>query len=356
MKMRWVVALVVAAAPFISVAETGDGSLETLGSRVTQSYISPAMTEFQHAAVNMEKALQGLCSNNDTREQTALAFEQLVKAWSAVEFLRFGPLVESNRFENIYFWPDPRGVMSRQVQAVLAKPAADIPDSRQLAAQSVALKGLPALEFVLYRDNGLLTSGSQSHGDSACVYSKALAGHLVALSTELADQWSQGGPQAALFTSPGPDNPLYRNPKEVASEIIKALSTGMQYQAEVKLAAALGPDSARASYRKAPYWRSGLSLIAIESAVRGMLAFYEAGNYQFGDAQWIDQNIRGEMQRAVEQLASLEVPVQQLFTSEAGHRDLTVVVLQLRNAKSLIDQDMAPALGVRIGFNALDGD
>jgi len=356
MKMRWMVALVVAVAPLISDADDGDRSLDTLGTRVTASYIAPAMSEFKTAAVGMESALQRLCSENGTREQAEMAFEHLVKAWSGIEFLRFGPLVEANRFENIYFWPDPRGVMTRQVQALLGNSEADIPNSQELATQSIALKGLPALEYVLYRDEGLLASESRSSDAPACVYSQAVAGHLVALSTELAGQWSQGGEQAAAFANPGQDNPLYRNSLEVAAEITKALSTGLQFQAEAKLASALGSDAENANIRKAPFWRSGLTLVAIESAVRGMKAFYESAEFHFPESQWIDQNIRGEMQRAAAQLASLKSPAQQLLSTDAGHRELTLVVLQLRNAKSLVDQDMAPALGVRIGFNALDGD
>lgn len=356
MKKRWMLALVVAAVPLITVAKNAGNSPDDLGHRVSESYISPAMNEFRDATGNMETALQRLCRNTGTREQTAKAFEQLVKAWSAIEFLRFGPLVEANRFENIYFWPDPRGVMTRQVQALLTKPVAEIPDAEELAAQSIALKGLPALEYVLYRDKGLLAPGEHSNIERGCAYSQAVAGHLVAVSAALAAQWVEGGQYAALFANPGPENPIYRNSQEVTSEITKALSTGLQFQAEVKLAAALAAEAEKANYRKAPFWRSGLTLVAIESSVRGMLAFYEAGEYEFNGAEWIDENIRGEMQRAAGQLASLAGPVQQLFTTEAGHRQLGLVVLQLRNAKALVEQDMAPALGVRIGFNALDGD
>ena len=37
-------------------------------------------------------------------------------------------------------------------------------------------------------------------------------------------------------------------------------------------------------------------------------------------------------------------------------RQWTLAGLTLKNAKAVVDQDLAPALGVTIGFNALDGD
>ncbi|WP_397474841.1 imelysin family protein [Pusillimonas sp.] len=355
---KWMAAALLAVAP---LAAQGDALPETddgLGSRLTQVYIAPAMAEFQQAAAHMGDTLQSACStaHESGSTESAAAFERLVKAWAGIEFLRFGPLVDLNRFENIYFWPDPRGVMTRQVQGMLAKPVAEIPDARGLASHSIALKGLPALEYVLYRNKGLLTGAEADNRDTACAYALAVAGNLEQIGADLAAQWSQGGEQAGLFARPNADNPLYRSSQEVAAEVVKALSTGLQFQADVKLAPALGTDVAKANVRKAPFWRSGLAATSIEAAVQGMLAFYDAGQYRFANAAWLDQNIRGELKRAADHLAQMHGSTDELFGAEDSHRELVLVTLLLRNAKDLVDQHMAPALGVRIGFNALDGD
>ena len=42
--------------------------------------------------------------------------------------------------------------------------------------------------------------------------------------------------------------------------------------------------------------------------------------------------------------------------SDGETRQWTLAGLTLKNAKAVVDQDLAPALGVTIGFNALDGD
>ncbi|MFZ7192489.1 aminopeptidase, partial [Bordetella avium] len=46
----------------------------------------------------------------------------------------------------------------------------------------------------------------------------------------------------------------------------------------------------------------------------------------------------------------------QAFTQAAPRASLLLTAMIVKNAKDLVDQDIAPALGVTIGFNALDGD
>ncbi len=329
-----------------------------LGATLTHAYIAPAMQNFQQAATSTGQALQEACGADQAgpSDQVADAFQNLVAAWSGIEFLRFGPLVENNRFERIYFWPDTRGITTRQAQKLLAQDVGDIPDANALKTHSVALQGLPALEYVLYRDNGLLSGAQAANQATACAYAIAIAGNLAALGSELVTAWTPQGDYASLFSNPSADNPLYRTPQEVASEVVKALSTGLQFQTDVKLGPALGTDADHAQARKAPFWRSGLTAHSIEHATQGMLAFYKAGGYAFDEAEWIDQNIQGELHRAIAQLSSVSGVPDELFTQPETHQQLVLAKLLLANTKNLIDQDMAPALGVAIGFNALDGD
>lgn len=359
MLKRWMAATLLALAPMAARTDAPAAEPQGLGERLAQGYVAPAMIEFQQAAAHMQEALQAACATSEVsgRGNAASAFQRLVTAWSGIEFLRFGPLVDSNRFERIYFWPDPRGITTRQVQAMLAKPAAEIPDAKGLSTHSVALQGLPALEYVLYRDNGLLNGkdAKDSGRESACAYAVAVAGNLEHIGAELVAQWKDGE-YASLFGHPGADNALYRDTREVAAEAVKALSTGLQFQTDVKLAPALGASAEQANVRKAPLWRSGLTAVSVKAAVKAMLSFYDAGGYRYPNAQWIDQSIRGELQNAAKNLAESPGSAQDAFNTDDGHRRLVLVTLVLRNAKDLVDQHMAPALGVRIGFNALDGD
>src|SRR3546814_13939620 len=95
------------------------------------------------------------------------------------------------RYEHIYFWPDPRGITLRQVQGLLGQADGSMPDAAGLATQSVALQGLPALEYVLYGHAGLLAASAPQapHTRPAnaerntrdCASTPAVAGNLRAM-------------------------------------------------------------------------------------------------------------------------------------------------------------------------------
>lgn len=342
-----------------------------LGANLVNAYISPAMQHFQQSAHRLHSTLETWCADPEKSGGKTVheGFAALVSAWSGIEFLRFGPLVAANRYEKINFWPDPRGITSRQVQALLA--AADaVPDPTQLSAQSVAIQGLPALEYVLYRDKGLLADPTHASSASACAYASAVAGNLANLGSELVNEWRPDGDYARQFSTPSASNSLYRNQQEVAGESIKALSTGLQFVRDVKLFPVLGSDITAVKPRRAAFWRSGLAVQSLAAATQGMLQFYKAGRYSYGsDDAWIDASLQAEMLRIEANFKDIQTDLSQveaispgseqwlLFTAtDAGYRQLTLASLLVKNAKSLVDENVAPALGVRIGFNALDGD
>ena len=74
-----------------------------------------------------------------------------------------------------------------------------------------------------------------------------------------------------------------------------------------------------------------------------------------GDA-WMGGAVLGELDNAARTLREVPAPLEQALADAEGRRLLGLATLTLKNAKAIVDQDLAPALGVTIGFNALDGD
>ncbi|MNL77805.1 hypothetical protein D3C87_2040640 [compost metagenome] len=70
----------------------------------------------------------------------------------------------------------------------------------------------------------------------------------------------------------------------------------------------------------------------------------------------MDVSVRGELQNAAQGLQAVPTPLEAALKQEDGRRQLLLAALTIQNAKAIVDQDLAPALGVTIGFNALDGD
>lgn len=334
---------------------------ENLGERLAQQYVRPAMADFAVKTAALHGALDAWCKNEGRTDVTPVrqAFAHTVQAWAGIEFLRFGPLVQENRYEKLAFWPDPRGVVQRQVLALLAAqdPAALKPDA--LASRSVAMQGLPALEYVLYDTPGLISDSSPKTAVNpyACHYAVAVASNVLVIAGELQQAWSDKGRFGQEFTSPSATNPLYRNQQEVAAEAVKALSTGLEFARNVKLVPALADSSMKSRAKQAAWWRSNMTIPTLIASIQGVNAFYEAGGYQYPPTEvWVGTSFTGELQAAVKTLKGLDQPWLELVMNDASWKQLSLVSLVLKNAKNIVDQHIAPALGVTIGFNALDGD
>ena len=333
-----------------------------LGERLARDYARPAVGKMADAAAALDGALGGWCAKPDAAGAARVgeAFTQLALAWSGVEILRFGPLVQANRFERLAFWPDTRGVMPRQVQQLIAAKDEALLAPGALAGRSVAVQGLPALEYVLYGDPSLLKQSTQSTAPTfayACGYARAVAANVATISRDVAQAWSAQGDFGRQFAKPQPGNDLYRNPQEVAAEAMKALSTGLQFAHDVKILPVLGESPEAARPKRAAFWRSDLSTRLVAANLDGLKAFYQAGAYPLpaGD-EWVDSSVRGELQAAAQALHAVPSPLDAALQAEEGRRLLLLASLTLKNAKDIVDQNLAPALGVTIGFNALDGD
>ncbi len=360
---------VLCAAALLPAMSSAAGELPAdFGKRLTTGYISPAMQGFHLAADHLNATLQGWCVAPDKNGARRIDkdFARLVKAWAGIEFLRFGPLVKANRYEKLNFWPDPRGITLRQVQGVLTKPEA-IPNASELSTHSVAIQGLPALEYILYREDGLLAGMATGAtpvkvSPEACSYAMSIAGNLEKLGSELASEWRPGGIYAQQFARPSQGNSLYRTEQEVAAEAIKALSTGLQFARDVKLLPVLGDGIGSVKPKRAPFWRSGQSMASMAASAQGMLRFYRAGGYRYGsDEAWINDSVLAELRRIDDTFKAMPdsggaVEFVEFISSEDGYRQLTLAALLTKNAKVLVDEHVATAFDVRMGFNALDGD
>ena len=99
-----------------------DDPLAGLGQRLLVEYMQPRTRELRQHTTQLQAALAQYCARPDGARRKAVEeqFGDVVAAWAHVEFLRFGPLVEQNRSDNFFFWPDPRGVVQRQMRTVLS--------------------------------------------------------------------------------------------------------------------------------------------------------------------------------------------------------------------------------------------
>jgi predicted lipoprotein len=319
-----------------------------------ETVIVPGYARLAAAAEAGKDAVATLC---ETPGEASLgvaraAFGDLVTAFSAVELYRFGPAREDNRIERLFFWPDPRGRGLAQVEAVLRSEDPGATEVAALRGKSVAVQGLPALEFVLFG------SGSEALGSGAdfrCRYALAIAGGVAETAAALAAAWS--GPYARFVEDAGEGNPVYRSHGEAMQDILEAAAAELALVAGMKLAAVIGEAPPAAKPKLAPFWRSGLTVAAMRANLDGVTAVLgEPLKAILGEDAHLADSAAFQLGEASKALGAADGPFAAAVADPDTHRRLRFAVVEIEGAERVLRDGIEAELGLARGFNESDGD
>jgi uncharacterized protein len=322
--------------------------------RVVDGTIVPAFEALETATVKLEPATEAFCRTPDEAHREALrtVFVEVLKRWAHVDFLLFGPLAESQRVERFAFWPDSSGAGARQLRRLRAKPDPALLDPQRLGRSSAAIQGLPAFEALVFgNDAGAVK-------DYECKLAIAIAANLGQLSAEMTRGWTAPDGWRALMLSAGPTNSYYASPREAANELLKAGLTGFVQLRDQRLLTAFAKEGG-ARPEKLPYWRSGGTdayLAATVAALQRFVGLLDLPGLAGKDLAQAGSSIDVQFKRAEEGLAMAGHPLPQTITAPSGRAGVQQLLAAMKIVQDLIGIQLAPAAGLSVGFNALDGD
>ena len=326
-----------------------------------ETVIVPGYRSFRAAADHQADAMSALCAAPDAERRTAAqqSFTDLVVAFSRMELIRFGPARENYNIERLFFWPDRRSRGLKQVQGVIqsADPTAVSVDTLQ--QKSVAVQGLLALEYVLFGSGheDLLTAG-----DYRCRYGTALGGAIAATAADIENRWTAPGGFADQVRNAGPDNEIFRSHTEAFQLMLKSAAEMLQIDRDLKLGASLGAMIGEAKPKRAPFWRSDLTLRSITENIAGAMAVHDAlGIADLLPPEWQSESAQlafeiEQVARTVEQINEHGGRFVDLAGDQWGHDALTYMEIPLHSAIEILGVRYPAELGLVLGFNALDGD
>lgn len=342
---------------------TGDpAALAVLNQAIVDQQLIPAYNTFAAAAGALAGAADDFCGDPSRQPLAPLreAFNGVSDAWQGIQNYRFGPSEVLMRSSRIFFWPDPRDSVGRQLAEFLAKPDPASLEPAGFSRQSVAVQGLPALERLLFGDEAVaaLVAGNDQAA-RRCATIRAIAANLAEMGTGMVAQWTTGAPPYRQFLlQPGPDNTLYRTSAEATVELFKGLFLAVEMVADRKIAPALGADVAGAKPRLLEQWRSGRSLRNIILDLQTGQAIYAVGMAPYLETH--DKALEALLDRAFAQTIATAraIPGQldQAVADPAGRAAAEALVREATALKTLLAQRLTLALGIPLGFNALDGD
>ncbi|MRG71656.1 hypothetical protein GH722_07745 [Alphaproteobacteria bacterium HT1-32] len=341
------------ATPAQETAKLPDADYEAFTERAITGYIRPAMNRFAEATGALERVTGGGCTAVAPIQDS---FTGVVRAWSGISFLRFGPLSADNRAERIHFWPDRKGTGLRQLQRALAKRDPALTDPQQLAEQSVALQGLGALEFLLY---GLPVPAEEDTAAWRCKVIRTIATNLATIGQALVADWTDPEGYSARLLSPGANNPVYRAAFEPANEVLGSMTSALQSLAQLKLDHLAPSEDGKPHPKNVAFWRSHLARVALAADFAALERYTEESGLTAllpADDQPMMRALSIEFQNAARSIDRLEHPVTEAVSIEEDQIQLRYLRRIVEGLHTIIAGQAAPAAGLGVAFTALDGD
>ena len=344
-----------------ATAAHADADHAAIAKASLEQYIRPGYTQFAESADALKQSVAALCGKPSPAalKDTQDAFAATVEAWSVVEPIRFGPVAQEHRFERIFYWPDPKGLGTRQIREVLAKQDKSVTEQTGLVGKSVALQGLPALEYLLYGDGAPTLEKGGAEGTFRCGFAEAVAGNLAGIAKEIVNGWQDGAPYTKSYLEPGPANAAYHTAKEVTLELFKTFTAGIEWVRDQKLAKTLGPKPEQARPQLAPFWRSGQSFANMARNLAGVRDLFAKGGFAqvvHQESAGVEDSVVFDLDHAIEVLRGMDKPIAEAVRNEDLRGKLEALRISLKAAATTAGDMISRGAGLTFGFNAMDGD
>lgn len=342
------------------IAAPAAPAFSKLNARVIDDYVIPRFGTLAKASGRLADDIARTC-DGDAKATAALKkdFADTALAWGGVEFLRFGPMSEVGRPERIDFWPDPRGVAQRQVALLVNKRDASALDPATLAKKSAAVQGLSAIELLLHDDAHPITATDED-ARYRCQLARTMAQSTHALAEEILTEWQGDGGWRRRMIEPRADDARYKSAEEPAGDFARALITGLQMIQDRQVAPMTAVLASPEKPPRLPFARSGLSARYIGAGVVSTKDLYEAMQLSGSvpkDKAWMPKWIRAAFERLGRDAPAAVKGLSRAVKDDPERaRALRMVRFHIEGIRKLVGRELAPAAGLMIGFNELDGD
>lgn len=300
-------------------------------------HVLPNVARFAQATQALAETSAGTCAVSEVQPAYHAAFD----AWMGLSHLNFGPVEDQGRYLAISFWPDTRGMGSRNLARLIADQDPVVEDPAHFAEESVAARGLFALEMLLFDPQ--FVAETEYH----CALTRAVTRDLARMGAEIEADWQ---PYAALMRSAGaPENGRFLSEREPLLTLYTALMTGIEMNKDQRLGRPLGtldrPRPTRAEAR-----RSGRSLRNVMLSLEALEDL--AGALQDDPIPQV-QDAMASARRAAEAIETADFS----DVDDLGAR-FKVEILQQRvsHLRDMVEADVGGPMDLSSGFNASDGD
>ncbi|WP_290697101.1 imelysin family protein [Amphritea sp.] len=328
---------------------------QSLNQSLVEEHILPRYRALQHSSAELAASTTALCHQPESvqLENAQEDFQQTMDAWQEVQHIQFGPIETLMRNFSMQFWPDKKNLIGKQLNLLLQQQNPDTLNVEYLYRASIGVKGLPALERLLFTSS----VHQLANNSYRCQLSQTIAAYIAINSQATLDEWNNG--YSDSLSSAGSQNSYYDSHQEAAVDMMKSLIEPIEAIRDQKILRPLGGGQVRP--KRSESWRSQRSLRNIQLNIASIRHLY-SGTTNSVDSLLRKQgrgpqadNINALFNRIEQQLKTVQTPlVTSLYQPETVDQ-----LRQISDALQQLDRGLSAemlTLNIQLGFNSRDGD
>ncbi|GGD02699.1 imelysin family protein [Halopseudomonas salina] len=294
----------------------------------------------------LQERARAYCQAPDNHQVTTIrdAWLSAFLDWQRIRFVDFGPIEQDNIAWQLQFWPDSKNLIARKTDQWLQ--GEQLIDAASIASDSVAAKGFPALEYVLF-DPRVVNAGHALPAKRACDFLQTVSAQIHTNAMRLQAGWTSF---ELHFLS---------RPEYVHTTVLAAMHS-LEILRDKRLAAPMGLGS---TTRRNPYiadaWRSGESLATMHATLAGLQTYFLPGLVILLEERKLTplaEQFRKQLSATLARLENMPAALTPLLESDDGYRQLQLLYIDVDRLTTLLNGSIASELGIIKGFNSSDGD
>jgi len=332
--------------------------------RTVDHYIIPRYQNFAEETATLEHAAQNFCqqTNGSNFSELQEAFKTSMLAWQSIQNVRFGPVETFMRIFAIQFWPDKKNHTEKQLRQLINSEDPQRLSIDALHAASVSVRGLPALERMLFASN---SETNLSEHAFQCRIVISISAYLAHNARNMVTEWRLD--MRPQFAEKDPLDSYFEDDIDAATALIKVLVEPIEVIKDLKLKRVLGNSVEQVKPKRLESWRSELSLRNLDANIHSLEAMFQGPEPGDGLAPLLDTSDREKISTAFNELKTTLAELSHLgsgdqtgilyytLSSQEGYQLASRLVSQLDALHDMLETAVSE-LGIHLGFNSRDGD
>lgn len=348
--------------PASAFSEPSPAAWQAFGVATVSAHVLPAHKDFAKRSQALAQSISSYCQDtantqaNNHLDTLKQHFSESAIAWQSIRGIHFGPVEIALRHSAIQFWPDKKNHVGKRLKTLLTALETAPMSQNEVAKLPVSVKGLPALERLIFQSDKLSASPQ-----AQCRALLAISQNLSTTAHSLYQEWHET--MLGQFKDPRQLDGYYEDEIDAATSLLKALVEPIEYNRDLKLKRPMGSSAKKAKPTRLELWRSELALASLASNLESARHFYDLDGHEHSLKALLIASNRAQQaselselfSRAQQSLKTIDAPLANTLNNSANYQRVEQHVKDLTALHHALETAVTE-LGIHLGFNSRDGD